>query len=590
MNKKFYVILFAVIALAMVFSACQPAAPVVEDAVEVVEEVEEEAAEEPAGIVRGGIQWVNPEYEELVVQAGRESDNAKRQDLYAAASEILVVEDAVVAPIYWYTRNTLTKPYVTRTFSTGGHEHYEKWDVEDAAKILYVTTGGSGDIPTLDPSLSSDTTSIQFAIEMFPGITRPDEVTNVVLPGMATGWEISDDGLVYTFSLRDDIYWVKYDPVLEEVVQVLDDEGEPRVVTADDFAYGFLRTLKPETASPYAYVLGFVMEGANAYNAGEVEDPETVGVKVVDASTLELTFIEPAAYNAAIAGMWMGYAQPSWLIAEVGDRWIETGLIQGYGPFVLKEWIHDYEATLIKNPFWLGTDEMPIPNLEEVNFRFLDAPESLVEYEAGSMDVTAVPLEDMDRVKADAVLSEQLVTAADFCVYYYGFNTTKPPVDDARVRRALSYAIDRVSLVENVTKGGQVPAQWIENPGLAGAPTLESHPDAGIKFDPDMAVATLQEYLDETGQTADALDITLQFNTSAGHQAIAEAIQTMWMEHLGVNVKLTNQEWAVHLDSVDSNDAPQIFRLGWCLDYADANSFTKDVFAEGGNSNPVISK
>lgn len=453
-------------------------------------------------------------------------------------------------------------------------------------KVLFVTTG-PGDLPTLDPSLAEDTSSIQLAIEMFPGLTRPEEVTNEVLPGMAESWDVSADGTVYTFKLREGVPWVEYDPVLEEVVQVLDDEGNPRIVTANDFLYGFLRTLNPETGSPYAYVLGFVVEGADAFNVGDTDDPETVGIKVIDDNTMEITFLAPAAYNAAIAGMWMGYAQPAWLIEEIGDRWIEPGNIQGYGPFVLKDWIHDYEATLIKNPFWLGTPEMPVPALDEVNFRFIDTPEALAEYEAGNMDVSAVPSEDLDRVRTDPVLSTELYTAADFCVYYYGFNTTKPPVDDARVRRALSYAVDRVSLVENVLKGGQVPAQWIENPGLAAAPTLEEFPDAGIKYDAEMAKATLQEYLDEKGVTADSLDITLQFNTGAGHQMIAEAVQSMWAETLGVNVKLTNQEWAVHLESVDSGDAPQMFRLAWCLDYADANNFTKDVFAAGGNSNPV---
>lgn len=458
--------------------------------------------------------------------------------------------------------------------------------VPEEKKVLFVTTG-PGDLPTLDPSLAEDTSSIQLAIEMFPGLTRPEEVTNEVLPGMAESWDVSADGTVYTFKLLEGVPWVEYDPVLEEVVQVLDDEGNPRVVNANDFLYGFLRTLNPETGSPYAYVLGFVVEGADAYNVGDTDDPETVGIKVLDDYTMEITFLAPAAYNAAIAGMWMGYAQPAWLIDEIGDRWIEPGNIQGYGPFVLKDWIHDYEASLIKNPFWPGTPEIPVPALDEVNFRFIDTPAALAEYEAGNMDVSAVPSEDLDRIRTDPVLSAELYTAQDFCVYYYGFNTTKPPVDDARVRRALSYAVDRVSLTENVLKGGQIPAQWIENPGLAGAPTLEEFPDAGIKYDAEMAKATLQEYLDEMGVTADSLDITLQFNTSAGHQMIAEAIQSMWAETLGVNVKLTNQEWAVHLESVDGSDAPQMFRLGWCLDYADANNFTKDVFAAGGNSNPV---
>jgi oligopeptide transport system substrate-binding protein len=173
------------------------------------------------------------------------------------------------------------------------------------------------------------------------------------------------------------------------------------------------------------------------------------------------------------------------------------------------------------------------------------------------------------------------------CTYYYGFNTTAEHVSDVRVRRALSMSLDRQSLIDNVLKGGQEPAQWFSRPGLAAAPTMDDHPDLGIKYDPEGAKAELQSYLDEKGLTADQLDLTLMFNTSSGHQQIAEAIQQMWNSTLGVNVQLVNQEWAVYLETVDSLDTPQIWRLGWCQDYPDANNFIREVFAVGGNANAV---
>jgi oligopeptide transport system substrate-binding protein len=142
-------------------------------------------------------------------------------------------------------------------------------------------------------------------------------------------------------------------------------------------------------------------------------------------------------------------------------------------------------------------------------------------------------------------------------------------------------------LIDNVTKGGQIPAQWISRPGLAGAPTPEEFPDLGIKYDPEAAKAELQAYLDETGQTADQLDLTLMYNTSSGHQAIAEAIQQMWNSTLGVNVKVVNQEFAVYLDTLKTPETPQIWRLGWCLDYPDANNFLREVWAANGSNNPT---
>lgn len=449
---------------------------------------------------------------------------------------------------------------------------------------------GPGDIPTLDPSLAEDTSSIQVAIETFGGLTRLDEVTNETQPGMASSWDISEDGTVYTFYLRDNVSWVKYDGATDSVVQVLDDEGNPRMVTANDFYYGFMRTLSPETGSPYAYVLASVVAGAEDYNYGVSDDPEAVGIKVIDDYTLEIAFNDPAAFNPAIAGMWMGYAQPAWLIEERGDRWTETGFFQGYGPFVMKEWVHDAYLDMVKNPFWPGTDVTPVPKIDRVHFLFLDAGPGLAEYEAGNADITTVPLADLDRVKVDPVLSKELLIAPYFCSYYYGFNTAAEFTSDVRIRRALSHAIDRQALIDNVTKANQIPAQWLSNPGLAGAPTLEEYPDLGIKSDVEAAKAELQSYLDETGLTAEDVQITLMFNTNEGHQKIAEAIQQMWKDTLGLTVNLTNQEWKVFLETTDGPNAPQVFRLGWCLDYPDANNFIGDVFKVGGNSNSVVSR
>ena len=321
--------------------------------------------------------------------------------------------------------------------------------------------------------------------------------------------------------------------------------------------------------------------------------PEAVGVKVIDDSTLEITFKEPAAYNAAIAGMWVAYPQPSWLIdgddctEGQGDRWTETGFNQGYGPYTLKEWVHDAFITVVKNPFWpADVASAPQAKIQEITWTMLDYTAAFSEFETGNMDVAIVPLADMDRVKADPVLSTELYIAPSLCTYYYGFNTKAPIVDDARVRRALSMSIDRQALIDNITKGDQVPAQWFSRPGLAGAPTLEDHPDLGIKYDVEGARKELQSYLDEKGVTADSLDLTLMFNTASDNQKIAEVIQQMWKDNLGVNVKLVNQEWAVFIETIRSEQTPQIFRYGWCPDYADANNFIREVMGAGGAGNP----
>jgi oligopeptide transport system substrate-binding protein len=382
----------------------------------------------------------------------------------------------------------------------------------------------------------------------------------------------------------------------EQVVEVMDCQETPaaRTVTAGDFEYSIKRALAPETASPYAYVLAFAITGAGEYNGGTgvVED---VAVRAVDDATLEIGFLADAAYNANIVGLWTAHAVPRWVIdgddctEARGDRWEEPGFFQGYGPFALKEWVHDSTITIVKNPFWPGTPDIPVPMVDEVTHLLaLDEAAALAEYEAGNIDVSPVPSAEVDRILADPVMSQEYSSAPSLCTYYYGFNTQAPFVDDVRVRRALSMAIDRQSLIDNVLKGGQEPAQWFARPGLAAAPTMADHPDLGIKYDPAAAMTELQGYLDEKGLTVDQLDITLMFNTSSGHQRIAEAIQQMWKDNLGMTVNLTNQEWQVFLDTIrDPVATPQIYRLGWCTDYPDANNFTREVFIYGGSANPA---
>jgi|SaaInl7_200m_RNA_FD_contig_41_399189_length_2231_multi_18_in_0_out_0_1 oligopeptide transport system substrate-binding protein len=461
---------------------------------------------------------------------------------------------------------------------------------EEAAPMgpkTLVTQFGYGDIPTLDPALATDSSSIQVLEMTSPGLTRIHEETTATEPSLATSWDISDDGLVYTFHLRTDIPWVKYSD--QGVVEVLDEEGNVRYVNANDFVYGIKRTLDPATASDYSYVL-YIIEGAVDYNTGEVDNADGVGVEAIDDATLQITFTEAAAFNATIAGMWVANPMPQWVIEEKGDRWQETGFNQSYGPYALKEWVHDSYATVTVNPFWpADIASIPQPMIEEITWYFLDAVPAFAEYEAGRMDVTNVPLADLDRVKADPVLSEQLFIGPSFCTYYYGFDTTGLHTDDVRIRRALSLAVDRQSLVDNVTKGGQIPAQWFSRPGLAGSPTTDSHPDLGVVDNVEEAKKLLQEYLDEKGLTAEELDIAIMFNTSSGHQAIAEAIQAMWNENLGLEVKVTNQEWKVYLKTVRSENTPQVWRMGWCMDYPDANNFIYEVMTAGGsaNSTPV---
>ena len=294
---------------------------------------------------------------------------------------------------------------------------------------------------------------------------------------MAEKWDVSDDGTVYTFHLRKDVPWVKYNPDTNTV------EKTDRMVTAEDYKYAMLRTMNPETGSPYAYLDAWNIVGGRDYNDGKAGE-ETVGIKVIDDNTLEITFIQPQAFNTSIAGMSMNYAEPSWLIEQHADKWTDPENLETFGPFALKEWIHDDRITLVKNPFWPGTEGVPQAKIDVLENLFRDVAPAMAEYEAGNIDWVQVPSSDIERVKSDPVFSAEFETKPRACTYYYLLNTMSPFTDDIRIRNALSYAVDRQAIVEFVTKGGEQPARTQIHPSLAGAPDLDANPDLGPNLRP----------------------------------------------------------------------------------------------------------
>jgi oligopeptide transport system substrate-binding protein len=175
--------------------------------------------------------------------------------------------------------------------------------------------------------------------------------------------------------------------------------------------------------------------------------------------------------------MWPTVATPQWAIEEYGDTgWMEIGNFQTFGPYTVSEWVHDEKIVMVMNPFWPGTEYIPVPQIDRIEQYIIAADAAMSLYEAGEIEYIQPPLAEMERIKADPVLSEELFIGPQFCTYYYGFNVTKEPLDNVHLRRALSFAVDRQSLIDNVTQGGQLPAQWFSRPGLAAAPTMDTNP------------------------------------------------------------------------------------------------------------------
>lgn len=464
--------------------------------------------------------------------------------------------------------------------------------VEEMAEPVTLHWNWGTEPPTLDPSLATDTTSVDVVGNTFVGLTKFDPVSGEVSPYLATEWESGEDAdgnQTWTFKLRGDVAWVNYDPVTGETTQVVDDEGNPRFVNANDVVYGVKRTVNPDTASDYAYVL-YIIKNAIDINSGSEElTLDDLGVVALDDATVQFTLARKAGYFPAIAGMWVANAMPEWTIDEWGDKWTEAGLIVTNGPYVLESWIHGGELNLVKNPLWINADDVQIERIE--GLMIVEASTAFALYENGELDSTGVPLPEMDRVKADPVLSLDYFQAPTPCTYYYGFTNTKYPFDDVNVRKAFVQSIDRQSLIDNVLKGGQIPATSFAPPGMFGAPAPG---EVGLPYDPEAAKAALQVFLDESGMTLDdfnALGVVLMHNTSEGHALIAAAIQQMWADNLGVEVRVENQEWAVYLDTVQFDtpieDVPHIWRMGWCADYPDENNWIHEVFNSDEGANRV---
>jgi len=423
----------------------------------------------------------------------------------------------------------------------------------------YINVNLGAEPSTLDPALATDTTSVDLDESLFLGLTDYDDETSEAIPELATTWSVSADGLKWTFEMRNDVYWVQYDPASGEA-------AEMRPVTAQDVEYGVKRALNPETGSGYAYVL-YIIENGEAVNTGASTDLDSIGVRAVDDHTVEFTLEEPAAYFPGIAGMWVARPVPREVIEEHGDSWTETGNIWTNGPYLLAEWVHDDHIILEKNPYHYSAGDVSI---ETVNlFMITDASQAVAMYESGELDVTDVPRGDV----LDGIIAgpkEQLATELNFnltgCTYYYGFNTTKPPLNDVHVRRALSYAVDRQALVDTVFMGTQLPARTFASPGIFGSPA-EDPSFPGIAFDPEMARYELEQAGYPGG--AGLSKITLMFQTCEVQQSVAEFIAANWKEHLGIDVELANQEWATYVYTLYAEDSPQVFSWMQCADYPD---------------------
>jgi oligopeptide transport system substrate-binding protein len=418
--------------------------------------------------------------------------------------------------------------------------------------------------PTIDPNLAIDEASTQVVQLLFMGLVTSDLTTLEPKPWLAQGFRVSADGLVWTFDLRRDVPWVRYDPATDKV-------EKKRFVNAHDIVYSVRRALDPQTASDYAHV-DYLIVGAEEVNRGTNTDLESIGVRALDDYTVQFTLNHPASYFPLIAGMWTNNPVPREAVEQHDEDWTEPGTLWTCGAYVLSSWEHEHKMVMKRNPHWFDAAKV---HFAQLNWAMIeDTSTAFAMYEAGELDVSDVPPTDLDRVRADATLGKQLNSAPILSTYYYGFNTTKAPFDQALVRRAFSLAIDRQKLVNTITKGGERPAKSFASPGVFGS-VAEDPAFAGVSFDPAQAQALLAAAGYPGGKGLPA--VTLMYNDSEEQQHIAEFMQQTWKEVLGVEVRLSSQEFKTYLDTLDT-DPPQVYRMGWDADYPDENNWVLENF------------
>ncbi|MGE6796573.1 ABC transporter substrate-binding protein [Psychrobacter okhotskensis] len=412
---------------------------------------------------------------------------------------------------------------------------------------------------SLDPHKVSGVPEANIDRQMFEGLTNTD-ADGKTIPGMATSWE-SPDNKVWTFKLRD-AKWSNGDPV-----------------TAEDFAYSLRRLVDPNTASPYSsYLVDAKIMGAEQIVEGKA-DIDTLGVKALDPTTLQITLSEPVPYfpDMMIHNSVKPVHQKT--VEAFGDKWTDPTNIVVNGPYKVSKWQINDEIVLTRNPSYYDDANTTLDTVT-----MLAIPSSTTDvarYQAGEIDVTynEIPTEQFASLKEQ--LGDEVTVSPYLCTYYYEFNNVKPPFDDVKVRRALALALDRDTVVDKVIGQGQTAAYQLTPTATNGG--VKNMPEWST-WDKEKRIKEAKKLLNEAGYNeSNPLTFELLYNTNDSHKKTAIAVASLWKQALGfVDVSLINKEWKTYLDT-RRNGNYQIARAGWCGDYNEASTFLNIL--KTGNSN-----
>ena len=421
--------------------------------------------------------------------------------------------------------------------------------------------GMGPEVADLDPHLGTTANDYTVLSALFEGLVAEHPETLAPVPGVATHWDVSPDGLTYTFHLRAEAKWSNGDPV-----------------TARDFLASWQRVLTPSLASDNASLL-YIVQNAQAFHKGTLTDFTQVGFVAPDDHTLRITLAYPASYFLSLLQHWAWWPVHLPTLAqhgspyERGNRWARVGTFVGNGPFTLKEWRNGQHIDVAKSPTYWDAVTVRLNGIRFHPIEDLSAEERA--FRSGQLHLTeALPVGKVNAYRASA--PDLLRIDPYLGTYYYTLNVNHPFLADVRIRRALALSVDRAGVVEKILGGGQTTAHAFTPPDTAGYT-----PTARIETDFDEARRLLAEAGFPMGQGAPVLDILL--NTSENHKIIAEALQATWREQLGLDIRLNNMEGKSVLAARRARDF-QILRSSWIGDYNDPATFLNVWTSTSGNN------
>ncbi len=416
-----------------------------------------------------------------------------------------------------------------------------------------------GDASTLDPQLVPDYQTGDIIEQLFLALTNINNSTEEVEPELATSWTVSEDGLTWTFQLREDAVWT---------------DGTP--VTARDVEYAVKRVLMPTTGAPEATFLYIIKNAAALHQAalnGDTSEMAGLGVKALDDYTVVFALEAPCPFFPYLVSLPVMRPLPGWTLAKHGDAWSDPANIVTNGPYLVKEWQHGELLIFEKNPLYYDADKVQIQRVEVHVLE--DIGDTLLRYEAGNLDMTGeapLPIGILGRVRQDPKLCAELHEGLRTATAYIGFTMTKPPFDNVLVRKAFSAAIDRVTYVRD-TLGSGAPTTQLGPRGVFGAP----EPQVGQGYDPEQARGWLSAagYPNGVGFPT----VTYRF---FDRRRSAETLQAMWKQALNVDVTLEQGTWPEYFASIEPTvpveEMPHMWGLGMFAVYPDENNFVYETF------------